>query len=183
MVYASVFLSSVQNSQKMASIWYIVVFKCILHAILSLIFRKYKKCEPFWMECIFTIWPKLQNYSIVWHLSAWHLSVIFYSCVWHLRTGFVSTEDLAVRKIFLDPDRVCFKFYWLILIFLISVFFYLLSTVRRWNGGELTKNYRNPTIPVLQPFIRRYGWTLWVIGCRSKYFCCTDWQFDNSNVL
>ena len=63
--YASVFLSSVQNSQKMASIWYIVVFKCILHAILSLISRKYKKCEPFWMECIFTIWPKLQNYSIV----------------------------------------------------------------------------------------------------------------------
>ena len=47
---------------------------------------------------------------------------IFSSSVWQLSTGFVTIEDLAIRKICLDPDRLYSIVYWLILILLIKMF-------------------------------------------------------------
>ena len=75
---------------------------------------------------------------------------------------YVSIKDLAVRRIYVDPDRLLFMISEPILIFKINVFVYPPS-------NAVLKSAANPTKitvirhlienPALRPVIRRYGWT------------------------
>ena len=55
----------------------------------------------------------------------------------------VSVEDLAVRRMHVDPDRLLFMFDERILIFLKSYSFYLPSVKTQKNGGESIEKDRN----------------------------------------
>ena len=76
---------------------------------------------------------------------------------------YVSIEDLAVRRMYVDPDRLLFMFDEPILIFQVNGFVYPPSERSSSNGGESYKNseilrYLTENL-VLQPVIRRYSWT------------------------
>ena len=78
---------------------------------------------------------------------------------------YVSVEDLAVRIMHVDPDRLLFMFDERILIFLKSDSFYLPSVKTpkmAANPLKKTEIRRYTTeVPVFLPFFQRYGWTLW----------------------
>ena len=77
---------------------------------------------------------------------------------------YVSVEDLAVRRMHVDPDRLLFMFDERILIFLKSRSFYLLSVkIPKMAANPLKKTEirREMTeVPAFRPFFKRYGWTL-----------------------
>ena len=77
---------------------------------------------------------------------------------------YVSVEDLAVRFMHVDPDRLLFMFDERILIFLKSNSFYLPSVKTpkmAANPLKKTKIRRYTTeVPAFRPFFQRYGWTL-----------------------
>ena len=76
----------------------------------------------------------------------------------------VSVEDLAVRIMHVDPDRLLFMFDERILIVLTSDSFYLPSVkTPKMAANPLKKTeIRRYTTEVLafRPFFQRYGWTL-----------------------
>ena len=76
---------------------------------------------------------------------------------------YVSIEDLAVRRIYVDPDKLLFMFDEPILIFKINVFVYPPSNAVLKMAANPTKNtvirrYLTEN-PALRQVIRRYGWT------------------------
>ena len=76
---------------------------------------------------------------------------------------YVSIEDLAVRRMYVDPDRLLFTFDEPILIFQINGFVYPPSNAVLQMAANPTKNnvirrYLTEN-PALRPVIRRYGWT------------------------
>ena len=77
---------------------------------------------------------------------------------------YVSVEDLAVRIMHVDPDRLLFMFDERILIFLKSDSFYLPSVkTPKMAANPLKKTeIRSYTtvVPAFRPFFQRYGWTL-----------------------
>ena len=77
---------------------------------------------------------------------------------------YVSVEDLAVRIMHVDPDRLLFMFCERILIFLKSDSFYLPSVKTpkmAANPLKKTEIRRYTTeVPAFRPFFQRYGWTL-----------------------
>ena len=77
---------------------------------------------------------------------------------------YVSVEDLAVRRMHVDPDRLLFMFDERILIFLKSDSFYLPSVKTpkmAANPLKKTEIRRYTTeVPAFRPFFQRYGWTL-----------------------
>ena len=79
---------------------------------------------------------------------------------------YVSVEDLAVRIMHVDPDRLLFMFDERILIFLKSDSFYLPSVktpIMAANPLKKTEIRRYATeVPAFRPFFQRYGWTLWI---------------------
>ena len=86
---------------------------------------------------------------------------------------YVSVEDLAVRIMHVDPDRLLFMFDERILIFLKSDSFYLPSVKTpkmAANPLKKTEIRRYTTeVPAFRPFFQRYGWTLCV--CAPFSFC------------
>ena len=76
---------------------------------------------------------------------------------------YVSVENLAVRRLYVDPDKLLFMFYKRILIFLKSDSVYLPSvTTRKMAANPLKKMmiWREiPEDPALGPVFQRYGWT------------------------
>ena len=83
---------------------------------------------------------------------------------------YVSVEDLAVRIMHVDPDRLLFMFDERILIFLTSDSFYLPSVKTpkmAANPLKKTEIRRYTTeVPAFRPFFQRYGWTLWNRGIK-----------------
>ena len=77
---------------------------------------------------------------------------------------YVSVEDLAVRIMHVDPDRLLFMFDERFLIFLKSDSFYLPSVKTpkmAANPLKKTEIQRYTTeVPAFRPFFQRYGWTL-----------------------
>ena len=77
---------------------------------------------------------------------------------------YVSVEDLADRRMHVDPDRLLFMFDERILIFLKSDSFYLPSVQTpkmAANPLKKTEIRRYTTeVPAFRPFFQRYGWTL-----------------------
>ena len=77
---------------------------------------------------------------------------------------YVSVEDLAVRILHVDPDRLLFMIDERILIFLKSDSFYLPSVKTpkmAANPLKKTEIRRYTTeVPAFRPFFQRYGWTL-----------------------
>ena len=77
---------------------------------------------------------------------------------------YVSVEDLAVRIMHVDPDRLLFMFDERIQIFLKSDSFYLPSVKTpkmAANPLKKTEIRRCMTeVPAFRPFFQRYGWTL-----------------------
>ena len=74
---------------------------------------------------------------------------------------YVSIEDLAVRRMYVDPDRLLFMFDETILIFKINVFVYPPSNTVLKMAANPTKNtvirrYLTQN-PALRPVTRRYG--------------------------
>ena len=57
--------------------------------------------------------------------------------------GYVSVENLAVRRMYFDLDRILFMFDLRTLIFLKSESFYLPSVKTQKNGGESIEKYPN----------------------------------------
>ena len=86
---------------------------------------------------------------------------------------YVSVEDLAVRIMHVDPDRLRFMFGERILICLKSDSFYLPSVKTpkmAANPLKKTEIRRYTTgVPAFRPFFQRYGWTL-CIGSVTEYF-------------
>ena len=84
---------------------------------------------------------------------------------------YVSVEDLAVRRMHVDPDRLLFMFDERILIFLKSDSFYLPSVkTPKMAANPLKKTeIRRYTTkdPAFRPFFQRYGWTLCVFPRRK----------------
>ena len=82
----------------------------------------------------------------------------------NISKAYVSVEDLAVRIMHVDPDRLLFMFDERILIFLKSDSFYLPSVKTpkmAANPLKKTKIRRYTTeVPAFRPFFQRYGWTL-----------------------
>ena len=80
---------------------------------------------------------------------------------------YVSVEDLAVRIMHVDPDRLLFMLDERILIFLKTDSFYLLSVKTpkmAANPLKKTEIRRYTTkIPAFRPFFQRYGWTPWIV--------------------
>ena len=80
---------------------------------------------------------------------------------------YVSVEDLAVRIMHVDPDRLLFMFDERILIFLKSDSFYLPSVKTpkmAANPLKKTEIRRYTTeVPAFRPFFQRYGWTLCIL--------------------
>ena len=89
---------------------------------------------------------------------------------------YVSVEDLAVRIMHVDPDRLLFMFDERILIFLKSDSFYLPSVKppkMAANPLKKTEIRRYTTeVPAFRPFFQRYGWTL----CIRVYFVNVRYQ-------
>ena len=85
---------------------------------------------------------------------------------------YVSVEDLAVRIMHVDPDRLHFMFGERILIFLKSDSFYLPSVKTpkmAANPLKKTEIRRYTTeVPAFRPFFQRYGWTLWLLAHLSR---------------
>ena len=88
---------------------------------------------------------------------------------------YVSVEDLAVRIMLVDPDRLLFMFDERILIFFKSDSFYLRSVKTQKmaaNPLKKTEIRRYTTeIPAFRPFFRRYGWTLCTGFKKITKFC------------
>ena len=82
----------------------------------------------------------------------------------HFSKVYVSSEDLAVRRMHVDPDRLLFMFDERILIYLKSDSFYLLSVKTpkmAANPLKKTEIRRYTTeVPAFRPIFQRYGWTL-----------------------
>ena len=80
---------------------------------------------------------------------------------------YVSVEDLAVRIMHVDPDRLLFMFDERILIVLTSDSFYLPSVKTpkmAANPLKKTEIWRYTTeVLAFRPFFQRYGWTLWYL--------------------
>ena len=80
---------------------------------------------------------------------------------------YASVEDLAVRIMHVDPDRLLFMFDECILIFLKSNSFYLPSVKTpkmAANPLKKTEIRRYTTeVQAFRPFFQRYGWTLWTV--------------------
>ena len=80
---------------------------------------------------------------------------------------YVSVEDLAVRIMHVDPDRLRFMFDERILIFLKSDSFYLPSVKTpnmAANPLKKTEIRRYTTeVPAFRPFFQLYGWTLCIM--------------------
>ena len=98
---------------------------------------------------------------------------------------YVSVEDLAVRIMHVDPDRLLFMFDESILILLKSDSFYLPSVKTpkmAANPLKKTEIRRYTTeVPAFRPFFQRYGWTLWgwvIFDVRRRFryglFCVLD---------
>ena len=85
---------------------------------------------------------------------------------------YVSVEDLAIRIMHADPDRLLFKFDERILIFLKSDSFYLPSVKTpkmAANPLKKTEIRRYTTeVPAFRPFFQRYGWTLCFRCCKKS---------------
>ena len=81
---------------------------------------------------------------------------------------YVPVEDLAVRIMHVDPDRLLFMFDERIFIFLKTDSFYIPSVKTpkmAANPLKKTEIRRYTTeIPAFQPFFQRYGWTLCVLS-------------------
>ena len=97
---------------------------------------------------------------------------------------YISIEDLAVRRKYVDPDRLLFMFGQPILIFKINDFFLSSSS----NGGASYETYRNPPLldrksGVTTPKIRRYDQLSSVTvgrGVISVNFLLSIWTNPNS---
>ena len=91
---------------------------------------------------------------------------------------YVSVEDLAVRRMHVDPDRLLFMFDERILIFLKSDSFYLPSVkTPKMAANPLKKTeIRRYTTkdPAFRPFFQRYGWTL--CYCTQSYLNSTGFE-------
>ena len=94
----------------------------------------------------------------------------------------VSVENLAVRIMHVDPDRLLFMFDERILIFLKSDSFYLQSVKTpkmAANPLKKTEMRRYTTeVPAFRPFFQRYGWTLcsWAEPVGRGYVPCIGYQ-------
>ena len=90
---------------------------------------------------------------------------------------YVSLEDLAVRIMHVDPDRLLFMFDERILILLKSDSFYLPSIKTpkmAANPLKKTEIRRYTTeVPAFRPFFQRYGWTLCNV-CTLFFTCSSD---------
>ena len=89
---------------------------------------------------------------------------IFFWSVWQFGEAYVSVEDLEVRIMHVDPDRLLFMFDERILIFLKSDSFYLPSVkTPKMAANPLKKTeircYTTED-PAFRPLFQRYGWTL-----------------------
>ena len=77
---------------------------------------------------------------------------------------YVSVEDLAVRRMHVDPDRLLFMFVERILILLKSDSFYLPSVKTPKMAANLLKKTEirryTTEVPAFRPIFQRYGWTL-----------------------
>ena len=77
---------------------------------------------------------------------------------------YVSVEDLAVRIMHVDPDRLLFMFGERILIVLKSDSFYLPSVKTPKMAANPLKKTEircyTTEVPTFRPFFQRYGWTL-----------------------
>ena len=103
---------------------------------------------------------------------------------------YVSVEDLAVRIMLVNPDRLLFMFDECILIFLKSDSFYLPSVKTpkmAANPLKKTEIRRYTTeIPAFRPFFQRYGWTLckWFINFLHGVISLPDaTSYDKYNYL
>ena len=136
----------------MASSWYKVSFKYIfIHhwSILSKISYKYET-------------SKYESSHSAWYETEHQFSFEVFD---NFSKVYVSVEDLAVRIMHVDPDRLLFMFDERILIFLKSDSFYLPSVKTpkiAANPLKKTEIRRYTTeVPAFRPFFQRYGWTLW----------------------
>ena len=137
----------------MTSSWYKVSFKYIfIHhwSILSKISYKYET-------------SKYESSHSAWYETEHQFSFEVFD---NFSKVYVSIEDLAVRIMHVDPDRLLFMFDERILIFLKSDSFYLPSVKTpkmAANPLKKTEIRRYTTeVPAFRPFFQRYGWTLWV---------------------
>ena len=109
---------------------------------------------------------KVRNFQVRSSHSAWYETEHQFSfeVFDNFSKVYVSVEDLAVRIMHVDPDRLVFMFDERILIFLKTDSFYLPSVKTpkmAANPLKKTKIRRYTTeIPAFRPFFQRYGWTL-----------------------
>ena len=141
----------------MASSWYKVSFKYIFIHHWSIISKISKKYETSQYESSHSAWYETE------HQFSFEVFDNFSKV-------YVSVEDLAVRIMHVDPDRLLFMFDERILIFLKSDSFYLppdKTPKMAANPLKKTKIRRYTTeVPAFRPFFQRYGWTLWDITRR-----------------
>ena len=135
----------------MASSWYKVSFKYIFIHHWSIISKISKKYETSQYESSHSAWYETE------HQFSFEVFDNFSKV-------YVSVEDLAVRIMHVDPDRLLFMFDERILIFLKSDSFYLPSVKTpkmAANPLKKTEIRRYTTeVPAFRPFFQRYGWTL-----------------------
>ena len=143
----------------MASSWYKVSFKYIFIHHWSIISKISKKYETSQYESSHSAWYETE------HQFSFEVFDNFSKV-------YVSVEDLAVRIMHVDPDRLLFMFDERILIFLKSDSFYLrLVKTPKMAANPLKKTeIRRYTTegPAFRPFFQRYGWTLWF-----------SWKYNN----
>ena len=137
----------------MASSWYKVSFKYIFIHHWSIISKISKKYETSQYESSHSAWYETEHQ-------------FSFEVLDNFSKVYVSVEDLAVRIMHVDPDRLLFMFDERILIFLKSDSFYLPSVKTpkmAANPLKKTKIRRYTTeVPAFRPFFHRYGWTLWL---------------------
>ena len=136
----------------MASSWYKVSFKYIFIHHWSIISKISKKYET----------SKYESSHSAWYETEHQFSFEVFD---NFSKVYVSVEDLAVRIMHVDPDRLLFMFDERILISLKSDSFYLPSVKTpnmAANPLKKTEIRRYTTeVPAFRPFFQRYGWTLW----------------------
>ena len=159
----------------MASSWYKVSFKYIfIHhwSILSKISKKYETSQ-------------YESSNSAWYETEHQFSFEVFD---NFSKVYVSVEDLAVRIMHVDPDRLLFVFDERILIFLKSDSFFLPSVKTpkmATNPLKKTEIRRYTTeVPTFRPFFQRYGWTLclwrWIITWTVNAYNLQNARLENA---
>ena len=128
-------------------------FQIHFHSLLTNTFKNIKKYETSQYESSHSAWYETENQ-------------FSFEVFDNFSRVYVSVEDLAVRIMHVDPDRLLFMFGERILIFSKSDSFYLPSVktpIMAANPLKKTEIRRYTTeVPAFRPFFQRYGWTLCV---------------------